>query len=138
MGMDLAVTPKPTERELDLLKILWERQRATVREIYEILHAQDTQLAYTTVLSLLQTMERKQLVRHERHGRAYQYFALVQREKTFQELAGSFLDQVFDGAMDQYLVRAMESRKPSKKELDELEAMIANFKRERAPRKREE
>ena len=61
---------QPTERELDLLKILWEEQHATVREIYEALHAQDTQLAYTTVLSLLQTMERKGLVGHAAEGKA--------------------------------------------------------------------
>lgn len=131
------MSPKPTERELDLLKILWDRERATVREIYEVLHQQDTQLAYTTVLSLLQTMERKGLVNHEAEGKAYHYFAKAPRERTFQELAGSFLDHVFDGAMDEYLVHAMESREPSKQELDDLEAMIAAFKRRRGSRRKE-
>ncbi|MCA9165358.1 MAG: BlaI/MecI/CopY family transcriptional regulator [Pirellulaceae bacterium] len=131
------MTPKPTERELDLLKILWERERATVREIYETLHARDTQLAYTTVLSLLQTMERKGLVGHEAEGKAYTYFAAVQRERTFRELAGSFLEQVFGGAMDEYLVRAMESRQPTARELDQLEAMIADYKQRRRSRKKD-
>jgi len=131
------VSTKPTERELDLLKILWEQGRATVREIYQTLHAQDTKLAYTTVLSLLQAMERKGLVAHEAEGKAYVYFAAVQRENTFQELARSFLDHVFDGAMDEYLVRAMESRQPSKKELDNLQAMITDFRQRRRSRKKD-
>jgi len=128
---------KPTERELDLLKILWDRGHATVREIYNELHACDTQLAYTTVLSLLQTMERKGFVEHSAEGKAYRYSAKVQREQTFRELANTFLDQVFDGAMDEYLVRAMEARQPSEKELDELEAMISEYKqRSRSGRKK--
>jgi len=94
-------------------------------------------LAYTTVLSLLQTMERKGLVEHSVEGKAYCYSAKVQREQTFRELADTFLDQVFDGAMDEYLVRAMEARQPSEKELDELEAMISEYKqRSRSARKK--
>ncbi|MBC8868447.1 MAG: BlaI/MecI/CopY family transcriptional regulator [Planctomycetes bacterium] len=128
---------KPTGRELDLLKILWDRGRATVREIYDELHACDTQLAYTTVLSLLQTMERKGLVEHSVEGKAYCYSAKVLREQTFRELADTFLDQVFDGAMDEYLVRAMEARQPSEEELDELQAMISEYKqRSRSARKK--
>lgn len=129
---------QPTDRELDLLKILWDRGRATVREIYDELHSQDTQLAYTTVLSLLQTMERKGLVSHVAEGKAYLYSAQVQREQTFRQMAGSFLEQVFDGAMGEYLVRAMESRQPSPQELDDLEAMIANFREQRSATKPEE
>ena len=128
------MTTQPTDRELDLLKILWERGRATVREVYDVLHARDTQLAYTTVLSLLQTMERKGLVGHEVKGKAYRYYAQVERERTFRHLARSFLDQVFDGAMDEYLVRAMESRPPEQDELEQLEEMIAEFKRRRKTR----
>lgn len=119
----------PTNRELEILKILWERERATVREVFETLATDDTPLAYTTVLSLLQTMERKGLVGHEPAGKAYVYFAKVQRERTFRGLARAFLDRVFDGAMDEYLVRAMESRQPSAKELDQIERMIADHKK---------
>ena len=119
----------PTARELELLKILWQRGRATVREIYQALHSQETELAYTTVLTVLQTMERKGLVGHESAGKAYVYFARVRREPTFSKLAGSFLERVFDGAMDQYLVRAIESRRPSVEELEQLEKRIAEAKK---------
>ena len=119
---------KPTERELDLLKILWQRERATVREIYDELHTRDTQLAYTTVLTLLQNMERKGLVRHEQQGKAYLYCAAVKRDGTFRDLAGSFLDRVFDGAMSEYVVHALESQPPTAQELDEIEAVIAEHR----------
>ena len=119
---------KPTERELDLLKILWQKQRATVREIFDELQVPDTPLAYTTVLTLLQNMERKGLVGHEQQGKAYLYFANVKREGMFRDLAGSFLDRVFDGAMSEYVVRALESQPPTEQDLDEIEAIIAKHR----------
>ncbi len=81
------------------------RGKATVREIYQEMKPPDGEgeLAYTTVLSLLQTMEQKGLVGHEPAGKAYVYFPLVQRESTFRKLAGGFLDQVFDGALGEYV-----------------------------------
>ena len=119
----------PTARELEALKVLWDRGRATVRDIYQALRPQGEELAYTTVLSLLQTMEQKGLVGRELVGKAHAYFPVVRKEATFRTLAGSFLERVFDGAVDQYLVRALESRPPSLKELEELEKMIAEAKR---------
>ena len=119
----------PTARELEALKILWERGKATVREIYQALRPEGEELAYTTVLSLLQTMEQKGLVGRELVGKAHAYFPVVRKEATFRTLAGSFLERVFDGAVDQYLVHALESRRPSVEELEELEKMIAEAKR---------
>jgi BlaI family transcriptional regulator, penicillinase repressor len=115
----------PTDRELEALKVLWARGDATVREIYECMNGPGANLAYTTVLSLLQVMEQKGLVRHRSSGKAYLYAASVQRAPTFQKLAGGFLERVFDGAMDEYLVHALQSRRPSAEELDRLEKMIA-------------
>jgi len=120
----------PTDRELEALKILWHRGRATVREIWGELGRADDELAYTSVLSLMQAMEQKGLVGHEEVGRAYAYFANVQRDPTFRRLASGFIDKVFDGAMDQYLVHALRSRRPSADELDQLEKMIAEAKKE--------
>lgn len=127
----------PTARELEALKVLWDRGRATVRDIYQALAPGGEDLAYTTVLSLLQIMEQKGLVSRERSGKAHVYTARVRRERTFRTLAGNFLDQVFDGAVDEYLVRALESRPPSVEQLDELEQLLAAAKRrarERAPK----
>jgi predicted transcriptional regulator len=124
----------PTDRELEALKVLWDRGEATVRDIADAMNAAaapsgkstpSADLAYTTVLSLLQVMEEKGLVDHRREGKAYVYFPCVERERTFRQLAGSFLNKVFDGAVGEYLVHALGSKKLSDRELDELEAMIA-------------
>ena len=119
----------PTGRELEALKVLWARGKATVREVYGELQPRDGSLAYTTVLSLLQTMEQKGLVGHEEAGKAYVYKAKVRRDRVFRRLAGGFLDQVFDGALGEYVARALQSRRPSLEELEAIEAMIAEAKR---------
>lgn len=115
----------PTDRELEALKVLWERGEATVREVCDAVSQTGEPLAYTTVLSLFQVMEQKGLVEHRKQGKAYVYRPLVERKNTFRKLAGGFLDRVFDGAVDEYLVHALEGKKLSASELDQLEAMIA-------------
>lgn len=119
----------PTDRELEALKVLWERGRATVREVADAMNAGlaagESELAYTTVLSLLQVMEQKGLVTHERDGKAYVYLPRVERKSIFRRLAGGFLDKVFDGAVDEYLVHALEAKRLSAEEIEQLEAMLA-------------
>ena len=114
----------PTERELQALKVLWQLGRASVREICDALGEQGDKLAYTTVLSLLQVMEQKGLVGHTASGKSYSYYAKVDRERTFRTLAGGFLDRVFDGALDEYLVHALQARSLSSEELTRLEGLI--------------
>lgn len=127
----------PTDRELDALKVLWLHGEATVRDIAGRMAEAGTRLAYTTVLSLLQVMEQKGLVGHRQDGKAYVYFALVERDRTFRELAGGFLEKVFDGAMDEYLVHALRARRPSAAELDRLEKMIDEARaRSKKPREK--
>ena len=115
----------PSERELQALKVLWQLGRATVREICDALGERGDKLAYTTVLSLLQVMEQKRLVGHTASGKSYSYYAKVDRERTFRTLAGGFLDRVFDGALDEYLVHALQTRSLSSDELARLEGLIA-------------
>ena len=117
------LTP-PTDRELDALKVLWDRGEATVRDVADAMNSRGADLAYTTVLSLLQVMEQKGLVSHRRDGKAYVYLPLIEREPTFRQIAGGFLERVFDGAVDEYLVHALESRPLNPAQLDELQAMI--------------
>jgi BlaI family transcriptional regulator, penicillinase repressor len=127
----------PTDRELEALKVLWQEGEITVREICDRMNENGGKLAYTTVLSLLQVMEQKGLVRHKQSGKAYSYAAAVRRERTFQQLASGFLEKVFDGAVDEYLVHALESRRPSNEELDRLQEMIdeVRARSKRIPRK---
>jgi len=115
----------PTDRELEALKILWRDGERTVRGLCDAMNETGANLAYTTVLSLLQVMEQKGLVGHRQIGKAYVYSPAVEKERIFRRLAGGMLEKVFDGAMDEYLVHALQSRRPSDEELDRLERMIA-------------
>jgi predicted transcriptional regulator len=133
--------PSPTERELEALKVLWECGEATVREIADAMNAQaksggEPEIAYTTVLSLLQVMEQKGLVAHRRDGKAYIYVPRVEQKSTFRRLAGSFLEKVFDGAVAEYLVHALESKRLSDAELDQLETMLADARKRSAKRRK--
>ena len=130
----------PTDRELEALKVLWERGEATVRDLADAMNAGakqggDDELAYTTVLSLLQVMEQKGLVAHRREGKAYVYIPRAERQSTIRRMANSFLEKVFDGAVDEYLVHALESKRLSYDELDQLDAMLASA-RERSKKRR--
>jgi BlaI family transcriptional regulator, penicillinase repressor len=122
--MDIA----PSDRELEALKVLWRHGEATVRDIYDRMNKEGGRLAYTTVLSLLQVMEQKGLVRHRQSGKAYLYAAEAERNSTFRKLAGSFLEKVFDGAVDEYLAHAIGSRRLSVEEIDRLEKAIGDAK----------
>jgi len=126
---------EPTDRELEALKVLWERKEATVRDVWNGLSASDRSLAYTTVLSLMQVMEQKGLVEHRTEGKTYVYFPRVERKNVLGSLASGFLEKVFDGAVDEYLVHALQSRRPSDEELDRLERMVVEAKA-RAKKKR--
>jgi BlaI family penicillinase repressor len=126
----------PTERELQALKVLWQSGEATVREICDAINAQGESLAYTTVLSLAQVMEQKGLVGHRSSGKVYTYFARVGREATVRQLTRGFLDRVFDGAVDEYLVHALEARQPSPEEIRRLEELIEKAKQKKTPRRK--
>jgi predicted transcriptional regulator len=120
----------PTDRELEALKVLWDRGEATVRDLADAMNSGaksrgDDRLAYTTVLSLLQVMEQKGLVTHRRVGKAYVYVPRAERQSTIRRMARSFLEKVFDGAVDEYLVHALESKRLSADELDQLDSMLA-------------
>jgi BlaI family transcriptional regulator, penicillinase repressor len=124
----------PTDRELEALKVLWDRGEITVRELADAMNSSgddhdNDDLAYTTVLSLLQVMEQKGFVGHRREGKAYVYKPLVQRQSTIRRLTSGFLEKVFDGAVDEYLVHALETRRLSAAELDQLDAMLADARK---------
>jgi BlaI family penicillinase repressor len=130
----------PSDRELEALKILWEREEMTVRDLADAINATapspKDELAYTTVLSLLQVMEQKGFVTHRREGKAYVYLPKIPRQSTVRQLANTFLEKVFDGAVDEYLVHALESKRLSAAELDQLEAMLTAARQRSAKRSR--
>ena len=113
----------PTERELEILKILWDRGRASVREVYEEMR-RSAPIVQNTVQAFLRTMEDKGLVRHEVEGRTFVYEPVPRKDETERRLVSGVLQRVFDGAIDQLVQRAFSVRRPTAEELATLEELI--------------
>src|SRR6516225_1681574 len=114
-----------TDRELEIMKVLWVRERASVREVQEDLNRAAGPVAYSTVQTLLNIMEEKKgLVRHVVEGRTFVYIPKKSSERTIRELTKRFVDRVFDGALDRVMVALLGSKSPTPEELDRLRAMI--------------
>ena len=123
-------TPEPTERELQILKVLWDRGEATVREVYEALR--DTvPIVQNTVQAFLRLMEDKGLVSHRTEGRSFVYQPTVPGERTKKNLLSGLLDTVFDGALDQLVASAFEAKKPSSDELKRLRKLLTEAENKR-------
>jgi BlaI family penicillinase repressor len=124
-------TQMVTDRELEIMKILWARTKASVREVQEDLNRDAGPVAYSTVQTLLNIMEdKKGLVRHVVEGRTFIYFPKKSSERTIRELTRRFVDRVFDGALDRVMVALLDSKPPSSEDLDRLRAMIDEAQRQ--------
>jgi predicted transcriptional regulator len=117
---------KPTASELEILRVLWARGPSTVREVYEALREQKS-LGYTTVLKLLQIMTTKGTVRRNEEQRAHVYEACQPAEETKRQLVGDVLHRVFEGSASELMIHALEGRRTSKKELDELRRLLDEY-----------
>ena len=114
-----------TDRELEILKVLWARGRASVREVQDDLNKSAGPVAYSTVQTLLNIMEdKKGLVRHVVEGRTFIYIPKKSSDRTIRELTKRFLDRVFDGAMDRMMVALLDNKPTSPADFDRLRAMI--------------
>ncbi|AGA30167.1 BlaI/MecI/CopY family transcriptional regulator [Singulisphaera acidiphila] len=122
-----------TDRELEILKILWAREKASVREVQDDLNKSAGPVAYSTVQTLLNIMEdKKGLVRHVVEGRTFIYIPKKSSDRTIHELTKRFVDRVFDGALDRVMVALLDSRSPTPAEFDRLRAMIDEAERQTA------
>lgn len=121
--------PEPTDRELSILKVLWQRGEATVREVHEALRA-ELPIVQNTVQAFLRTMEAKGLVRHRSVGRSFVYKPVQQVQRTRKSLVSGMLDSVFDGAIDQLVESAFAARPPSREELQRLKQLLAQAERD--------
>jgi len=123
----MASEQTPTERELEILKILWERGRASVREVYEQM-SRSAPIVQNTVQAFLRTMEEKGLVTHRTEGRTFIYGPVPRRDETKNRLVSRMLQRVFDGAIDQLVQSALSLRQPTRQELQKLEELIEQAK----------
>ncbi|HYM60804.1 MAG TPA: BlaI/MecI/CopY family transcriptional regulator [Thermoanaerobaculia bacterium] len=120
---DNTPTPRPTDAELAILRILWQRGPSTVRDVHEALSAaQDT--GYTTVLKFLQIMIDKGLVVRDESERAHVYEARHSEQKTQRQLLADLADRAFGGSPARLVMQALSGRKTSTAELNEIRALL--------------
>ena len=112
---------KPTDAELAILRVLWERGPSTVRQIAEVL-GRDT--GYTTVLKLLQIMTEKRLVARDESERTHVYKAAYTEDETQRQLVSDLLDRAFGGSAAKLVLQALAARKASPEELAEIRKLL--------------
>ncbi|MGN6213296.1 BlaI/MecI/CopY family transcriptional regulator [Parafilimonas sp.] len=119
---------KPTDSELEILRVLWDKGEATVREVHEELAA-TKDCGYTTTLKLMQIMFEKGLVIRDDSSRTHIYQANVSREKTQQQLVNKMVDTLFSGSRSQLVMQALGTHTPSKEELNEIQQLLDSLKK---------
>lgn len=124
-----AATLKPTEAELQILGVLWERGLGTVRDVHEVLYRDDGG-GYTTALKLLQVMHAKGLVERDDSQRAHVYRAAVSKERTQKRFLSDIVQRVFDGSASQLVLHALGSQRATREELDEIRDLLDRLERE--------
>jgi predicted transcriptional regulator len=113
-----------TERQFQVMRVLWEHGPLTVREMMEHLPRGDDQ-PYTTVLGLMQTMEKAGLVAHEKEGITHRYRPLVSRQQATGSLLGDFLRRFFQGSAEQLVVGLVDAEHLTPAQLAAIEARLA-------------
>jgi predicted transcriptional regulator len=115
--------PRPTDAELSILRVLWERGPSTVRDVTEALH-KDRGTGYTTALKLLQIMIEKGLVRRDDRERTHIYEAALARDQTQRQLVGDLLERAFGGSAEQLVVQALSAKRASREELAQIRKLL--------------
>lgn len=109
-------------RELAVMSVLWRLGSASVSDVRDAL---EEDLAYTSVLSALQTLEEKGFVRHEAEGRAYRYYPTVEAERAGGSALARVRDAIFHGSIERMFAQMVADKKLSRKELERMRELIA-------------
>jgi predicted transcriptional regulator len=120
---------RPTDAELEILNVLWQRGACTVRDVHQAISRTKPGVGYTTVLKLMQIMAEKELVRRDESQRAHVYEASLAREQTQRQLIGDLLERAFDGSATKLVMQALSAKKASAKELSNIRKMLDEFER---------
>src|SRR6478672_5244799 len=115
--------PRPTDAELAILRVLWERGPSTVRHVHEVL-GRERPAAYTTALKLLQIMTEKGLVERDERDRTHVYRARLTEEQTQRQLVRDLVDRAFGGSATKLVLQALSSRRATPEELGEIRKLI--------------
>src|SRR6185295_19055642 len=120
---------KPTESELEILQVLWQKGKATVREVHEEL-SRTKDSGYTTTLKLMQIMFEKGIVSRDDSAKTHIYQPIVTRERTQRHLVEKMIDTLFSGSSAELVMQALGNSKASKQELDEIQRMLDDLKKQ--------
>jgi BlaI family transcriptional regulator, penicillinase repressor len=120
---------KPTESELEILQVLWNRDSASVRDVHEEL-AKSKDVGYTTTLKLMQIMHEKGIVRRDDSFKTHIYQAAVSKEKTQKHMLGKMINSLFGGSPTELVIQALGNHKASPKELEEIQHLLDNLKKQ--------
>ena len=122
--------PRPTDAELSILRVLWERGPSTVRQVHEAL-ADTRDTGYTTTLKLMQIMADKGLVTRNETARTHVYSASAGEEQTQQQLVKDLVDRAFGGSAAQLVLRALSAEGASDAEVKEIRKLIDDYREKR-------
>lgn len=117
---------KPTEGEMEILQVLWQKGNATVREVHEALNKKDS--GYTTTLKLMQILHEKGMVERDTNQKTHIYKALVSQDKTEKQLVNKMIDNVFNGSAARLVMQALGNHTASADEIDEIKKYLDSLK----------
>jgi len=120
-------TYKPTEGELEILAVLWDKGKATVRTVHEEL-TKTKEAGYTTTLKLMQIMHEKEIVSRDTGNKTHVYTPLISREKTQIQMVNKMISNLFSGSPADMVLQALGGNKTTPEELDRIEQLIATLK----------
>ena len=125
----MAENIKPTESELEILQILWQKGESTVRDVHEIIEKNKT-VGYTSTLKLMQIMHEKGLVSRDTSSRTHIYTALLNREKTQGQILKRMIDNVFDGSAAEMVMQALGNQKTNPEEIEQIKTFLEQLKKQ--------
>ena len=122
---------KPTDAELSILKVLWQRGPSSVRDVQEALNA-TRRTGYTTALKLLQIMTEKGLVSRDESNRAHIYRPCSSEEETQKQLVGDLLDRAFGGSAMKLVLHSLTSQQATPQDIQQIREMLTKLEQEQA------
>lgn len=114
-----AQTVKPTDKEMEILQILWKKSEVSVKDVHEELGGESAN-GYTTILKMMQIMHEKGLLTRQKNGKLHLYKAVTSPENTKTQLLDKMIHTVFQGSASQLVMSVLGNGKPSKQELKEI------------------
>lgn len=112
-----------TDLELEIMHVVWELERGTVRQVHEVL-GERRKIAYTTVMTMMNILEEKEYLKRSKQGRAYVYEPVRPKAEVLSSMVDDFVSRVFEGSAKPLVLGLLKDRKLSRRELEEIGRMI--------------